>query len=161
MMIEFSYTLTDPAVLPGWEQHHEVAGAPGSDLLWSGFPGDVGITTSEAEIRTRFDWVPLLHIAGELIAIVDRLTDPGAVATYSFTESADELRFERSRELVRISATFTDSVLTTTMPELSDAVRRFVPAVLDDLTARYPGLAQNPLTTELRDAVARRSQSPS
>jgi hypothetical protein len=156
-MINLSYTLTDPAVLAGLEQQDDVSTAARADLLWSGFPGDVGILSADGEISTDFEWVPLLHFASSMVSVVDQLTEPGTLAGYIFTESDDELRFERGRELVRISATFTDTALTTTIPELSDAVRRFILGLLDDLIDRHPGFAQNPVAGELRTAVAQRS----
>jgi hypothetical protein len=156
-MIDLGYALTDPAVLAGWERTHDVATADPGELLWSGFPGTLRIATGEGELAPDFDWVPLLHFARSLILIVDSLTDPGSSAGYAFTESTDQLRFDRARELVRISATFSDTVLTTTMPELSAAVRRFAQRLLDDLTTRYPGLLANPAAADLRTELAERS----
>jgi hypothetical protein len=156
-MIDLGYALTDPAVLAGWERSHDVATADPGELLWSGFPGSIRIATAEGELAPGFDWVPLLHFARSLILVMDSLTDPGSSTSYAFTESVERLRFDRARELVQISATFSDTVLTTTMPELSDAVRRFAQSLLDDLTARYPGLTGNPAAATLRMDLAQRS----
>jgi hypothetical protein len=155
-MIDVGYLLTDPAVLAGWEHHHDVATADEADLLWSGFRGTISITTADGQIAPPFDWVPLLHFARSMILVVDQLTEPGSTAEYTFTESSHELQFERSRELVTISATFTDTVVTTTMPDLSDAVRRCARALLDDLIARFPRLADNPLSASLSTALDQR-----
>lgn len=156
-MAEIRYTLTDPAILSGWERRADVATAARGDLLWSGFPGDLVIATADGEIGTDFCWVPMLEFALSIVGVVDQLTMPGSTAEYAFTESDDELTFQRSRELIRISATFTDTVLTTTIPELSDAVRRFAVHLADDLIARFPRFADNPLAAELQNAVAQRS----
>ncbi|GAB3938169.1 hypothetical protein GCM10029976_052270 [Kribbella albertanoniae] len=156
-MIEFEYTTTDPSVLPGWERQHDVAAASRADLLWSAFPGDLALVTPAAEIRTSFAWVPLLHFALSMVTVVDELTTPGAKAHYGFTESDDELDFERSRELVRVGATFSDVVLSTTVPDLSRAVRVFAGDLLDDLTRQYPALGRHEVVVDLRSQLARRT----
>lgn len=156
-MIDFTWALTDPAVLAGWERSHDVATADPADLLWSGFPGSLRIVTPDGEIAPAFDWIPLLHLARSLVLVVDQLDEPGGTAKYTFTEASDRLRFERARELVTVGATFTDTVLTTTMPDLSSAVRRFGQTLLADLTARYPALPQNAAAADLQTDLAQRS----
>jgi hypothetical protein len=155
MTLDVGYRLTDPAVLAGWEHHHDPATADEGELLWSGFVGDIRFGSDDGEIATDFRWVPLLHFGRSMLGVVDRLTAPGSTARYGFTESDQELRFDRSRELVQISASFSDTVLSTSMPELSDAVRRFALRLFEDLTTRYPALAERPFVTDLRREPAR------
>jgi hypothetical protein len=155
-MINLDYEITKPAVLRGWEHGHDVATAARADLWWSGFPGDVSIAVGAEHISTRFGWVPLLHFASSLVAITGKLAQPGSKTGYSFTEADDELRFDRGRELVQITATFSQTVLATSLPDLSLAARRFTGRLLDDLTVRYPGLPDNPAITELRERISPR-----
>jgi len=153
-MISFGYRLTDPATLQGWEHGHDVGTAAKSELWWSGFPGDVSISVGADEISTRFGWVPLLHFAASIVGITEELSPPGSSAVYSFTEADEQLRFDRGRELIQISASFTPEVVSTSLPDLSLAARGFAARLVDELSVRYPRLSQNPAITDLLERSA-------
>jgi hypothetical protein len=153
-MISFGYRLTDPATLQGWEHGHDVGTAAKSDLLWSAFPGDVSVSVGAVEISTQFGWVPLLHFAASIIGITEKLSAAGSRAVYSFTEADEQLRFDRGRELIQISASFTPEVLSTSLPELSLAAREFVARLVDELSLHYPRLSRNPAVTDLLERSA-------
>ena len=77
--MEITYHLASGPNGIGWEHRHNCATAPRTDLLWSFFPGNVGIKEGEDPFETNFEWVPILHFSLSMIAIYESLSKVGDV----------------------------------------------------------------------------------
>jgi hypothetical protein len=78
-----------------------------------------------------------------LRTIVDSLAD-GDSESYASPTAWARITFTRSGDHVAISASFTDATATVALSELRDASAAFHARVMQDVVARYPGLAENP-----------------
>ncbi len=113
------------------------------------FPGDVVMRVGDADLSTRFGWVPILDFAIALGGIVDQLADePEAVL--GFTESGATITFTRTRDDVTVRASYADASGTARYSEFATASRGFLTRVIDELTQRHPELADNPVVAGWR-----------
>src|SRR5438045_1039937 len=99
--MKITYRLADGPKAIGWEHRHSCATAVRGELLWSFFPGDVGIGDGEVEFETNYGWVPVLHFSLSMIAVYGRLSRAeDATERYTFTEADEFLSFQRDKTAV-------------------------------------------------------------
>ena len=148
--MEITFRLAGGLNAIGWEHRHSPASATRDALLWSFFPGGVGIKDGEVAFETNFGWVPVLHFALSMIGIYERLLRADdATERYQFTESDDYLTFTRRGVAVAIEPSFCPVRVITQMTSMRAAVRSFTERVISDLGSAYPSLLENPLVGEI------------
>jgi hypothetical protein len=148
--MEITYRLAGGPNAIGWEHRHNCATAPGADLLWSFFPGDVGIKEGEDGFETNFGWVPILHFSLSMIAIYESLSKVGdVIERYIFTEADESLSFRRSGTAVVIEPSFSPTRIISHMAAMRVAVKSFTERVISDLGSAYPSLLENTLIDEM------------
>lgn len=134
----------------GWEHRCEIEKATRGELLWSYFPGSVGMREGGSFWVTEFSSVPLLHFALSMTGICEVLLKAKTSdAEYVFTEVDESLQFRRQGALVAVTASFSDSVISCPVDSFKCAVKEFAGTVLEDLTSMYPALAHVDVGREL------------
>jgi hypothetical protein len=127
----------------------DLATADETALRYYCFPGDIVMRVGDADLSTRFGWVPVLDFAMALRSIAARLAEEPE-ATFAFTESGATITFARTGDDVRVTASYAGEAGTVTYGELAAAADAFLARVIDDLTQAHPELADNALVAGLR-----------
>lgn len=148
--MEITYRLTIGPNAVGWERRRSCAAASREELLWSYFPGDVGIKEGDAQFKTNFGLIPILHFNLSMIIIYERLASAeDAAEDYTFTEADDSLSFRRSRTSVIIKPSFCPVTVVSQMAAMRIAIKSFTHRVISDLGSAYPDLLRNSLAEEM------------
>jgi hypothetical protein len=148
--MEIYYRLAGGPAAIGWEHRHSCATAARNDLLWSFFPGDIGIRAGGKAFETDFGWVPILHFTLSLVVIYENLSKAAdAVEAYIFTEALGSIKFTRSQDLVVIEPSFRAVTVIDQMNAMRAAVKSFTERVILNLGSAHPSLLENPLTSEI------------
>ncbi|GAB3816665.1 hypothetical protein [Kribbella italica] len=149
-MIEFSYRKESLPELFGWEHQRDIASATRGELLWYFFPVDILIRDERQEIKTSHAGLPLLNIGLSMIDIIEELSSSeSATARYGFLESDDSISFAREGDRAEIRSTLDSVVLTTSMFELSNAIKSSSYRAFGDLISEYPALSQSAVSAEI------------
>jgi hypothetical protein len=96
-----------------------------------------------ADFSIQDEDVPLLDFSFVLRTLAAELPD-GAQEGYDSPVSWLKITFARSGETVTLGASCTDATATVALSELRHATADFHARVMQDVVARYPGLAENP-----------------
>lgn len=148
--MEITYHLAVGPNAVGWERRRSCAAASREELLWSYFPGDIGVKEDDARLETDSGLIPILHFNLSMIIIYERLASAeGAAEDYIFTESDDSLSFRRSRTSVIIKPSFCPVTVVSQMVAMRIAIKSFTHRVISDLGSAYPDLLRNSLAEEM------------
>lgn len=96
------------------------------EISYSFLLGSVSFTSSDAMIEMEWEWIPLLDMAYYLKEIARSLTANGkSKECFEFTENDETLEFSKEAEHLRISASFSSVVISTTIEEFEIATSNF------------------------------------
>lgn len=88
--------------------------------------GNVSFSSSYAMIEMEWEWIPLLDMAYCLKKIARNLTTNGkSKECFEFTENAETLEFSKETEQLKINASFSPVVISTTVKEFEIATNSF------------------------------------
>lgn len=131
------------------EDDLDLATAPGYQLFFSCFMGDIKFIVEEVDFRTYFGWVSTLSLALGMLRRVQELSDTSE-SMVEFQEDEEWIFFERKLDNVRISCSYTDGLAVISYPELQGLAQDALVSLLDKLYVKYPPLALN---TSLKNAL--------
>jgi hypothetical protein len=96
------------------------------EISYSFLLGNVSLYSSHAMIEMEWEWIPLLDMAYCLKEIARNLTTNGeAKECFEFTENAETLEFSKEAEFLKITASFSSTVISTTIEEFEIATSNF------------------------------------
>ncbi len=92
--------------------------------------GNITLFSSDTKIEIEWEWVPLLDFAYCLKEIVSNLKINAVAKEYfEFTENAETLEFSRQAEQLNIIASFSSTIIETTLAAFEKAVSNFHSAI--------------------------------
>lgn len=141
-MIKLDYRIDS-----SWEANNppiDLRCASESDLLYSVFQGDIIFTVDSVDFSARWGWIPVLDFSRSILIAVLEL-DAESNTKFEFTDSDAVISFQRSHDVIKISATYTKGVAEESFAHLLSQVRQFAQRVFRDLGIKYPSLLENPL----------------
>lgn len=120
----------------------DLATAPGYQLFFSCFMGDVDLFLKGVDFSTNFGWVSTLGFALAFLGAVRRLPTESE-SLVSFQEDAAWIRFQMSRHGVHVSCSYSKHEQKVPSGELLELARDGLKSLLDTLYARFPALSEN------------------
>jgi hypothetical protein len=119
-----------------------------SELHYDQFLGDIIFRVNGSNMSASWGWIPIIDFAACLSRIAEEL-QPNQTESFEFTESEHRIDFTMREGLVEIRATYGGDAARVTPDELRQSTQEFLRRVLDDLCARNPSLAANPVVRRL------------
>lgn len=114
------------------------------NLRYTLFLGSVYLSEDTQSIPIGWDWIPLLDFAICLHGISSGMGKKQIHREeFEFTESNEKVIFEQEKGRVKISTSFSDEVLNTTVDNFQQGVQKFYESLLTDLVNKNPALEGN------------------
>ncbi|SMP29210.1 hypothetical protein [Chryseobacterium profundimaris] len=108
------------------ERLQEIEYISDEEIRYDFLLGNVSFFSFNAEIKSEWEWIPLLDFAYCLQMIVgDLKINDTAKEYFEFTENAETLGFLRQKEQLKIVASFSPAVIETTFTDFEKAVDDF------------------------------------
>jgi hypothetical protein len=137
------YVVDEPSPYGNPEHDLDLATAPGYQLFFSCFMGDVDLVIEGGDFRTSFRWVSTLSLAIGMLHSIQELPEQGA-SHAGFLESEDRIEFRLQASLVRVSCSYSAAAATIAYDELLQLARNALSDLLHELNSKYPALKENP-----------------
>jgi hypothetical protein len=110
-------------------------------LRYDLFLGSVSFKQGDKKIPMEWEWIPLLDFALCLSTICTQLDkQEKGKEIFEFTESDATLTFQREKDKCKISASFTDVVLTVNYNVFQKTVQLFRKEITTDILAQNEGM---------------------
>ena len=108
------------------EQFEKIESISDEEIQYKFLLGNLSMFSTDAVIDIEWEWVPLLDFAYCLKGIADRLkAKKNNKDFFEFTENAETLEFIKEGEQLKIIASFTSTIITTTFLAFDEAVNDF------------------------------------
>jgi hypothetical protein len=125
------------------EDELDLSTAPGYQLFFSCFLGDVYLRVDDIDFGTRVGWVATLTFALGFVTRVAELPETRRV-TIEFQEADSWISMLLDGENVYVAASYAKGIGVLPYERLLRISRDALVRLVDNLVARYPGLGENP-----------------
>jgi hypothetical protein len=143
------------------EDRIELPAAPGVELLYSCFVGNVALRVGGIDFSANFGWIPLLHVANNLDLILHRLT-VDETKTYYFTESEDWISFSERGGSVELRCSYIPDVVgIASREEAGKAVGLAALALVKSIEHDHPEASSNRIFGDIASRLKRNASSSS
>lgn len=117
-----------------------------ADLRYNLFLGSLILKNGEEAIIIDWDWIPLFDFALCLISLCDNLLIKEVEKLeLDFTESDEKLIFHKDDKCIKISATFSNVILTVSFENFQMGSRVFFKEIISEILKRNIELESNEL----------------
>ena len=118
------------------------------------FCGDVYFRINGVSFDAPWGWIPVISFSMQLCEIVCTIRE-GEVGRLEFTESDDEIRFVKNKDVMNVSCDYSKAHAQVSLSEMRDAGLMFATRIFDELSARWPLLKTNKAFQEKVDHLRR------
>lgn len=120
------------------EQFKEIERISEEEIHYNFLLGNLTLFSSDTKIEMEWEWIPLLDFAYCLNAIGSNLKTKDNKDCFEFTENAETLEFLKEREQLKITASFSSAIITTTFTEFEKAVSHFHYTISEYIRGKIP-----------------------
>lgn len=121
-----------------------LASATDDDFRYALFTGDVVLESDDTKIELCWGWIPLLDFAYSLMYISNSLrTKKNALEPFEFTESDAILLFQKEKNVLTISTSFSSDKIQIDFSAFSCSIETFHSELITKLSLEYPSLLFN------------------
>ena len=137
-----AYLLSTNPGFEGSESRLDLSTAPGYQLFFSCFMGDLDLSLNGVGFRTNFGWIATLGYAIAFYRTVRELPVNGE-STIDFQEDGDWIKLQPIGDLVRVSCSYSSNEQEVSYQDLLTMSLTSLRDLLSSLLVRFPELRDN------------------